>query len=92
MRGATRPALQRGTARTRAARGRPGPSNLLPLPPRREEEWRLGGAEEEDEEEMTMETTHTRQQTSRERIGSKRKERDDLSGEEDGMNEPPAKH
>jgi hypothetical protein len=92
VRGAARPAPQRGTARTRAARGRPGPSNLLPPPPRREEEWRPGGAEEEDEEEMTMETTHVQQQTSRERIGSKRKERDNVSGEEDGTNEPPAKH
>jgi hypothetical protein len=82
-RGAARPALQRGTARTRATRGRPGPSNLL-------RGMAPGGAEEEEEDEevWTMETN----QTSRERIGSKRKERDDVSGEEDGMNEPPAKH
>jgi hypothetical protein len=94
VRGAPRPAL-RGATRTRATRGRPVSSRLLPPPPRREEEWRPGGTEEdEDEEEMTMEMTNTQQQNSRERIGSKRKERDDvMSGEEEeGMSEPPAKH
>jgi hypothetical protein len=102
--GGSRPNAERGAGpawRSRPARARAtwrgaGRTGLLPPPTSTGGAWRPGAAEEESEEEV-METISSQAGTSRTRIGSKRKEREDdqmeaEGEEEEGTRQPPAKH
>jgi hypothetical protein len=75
-------------------RGAGRPTGLLPPPPQQTGGWRPGrGEEDEEEEEIIMD--NIQQNNSRTRIGSKRKEREDETAQEEmdeGTAEPPAKH
>jgi hypothetical protein len=85
-----RPYAHRGTSRPARARGGPsGTSRLLP-PSTRTEPWTPRGGEEPEVEEVSTEEVAA---ASRPRLGSKRKEREVVEGEE-GMEEgePPTKH
>jgi hypothetical protein len=73
------------------------PTNLLPPPAGRGQTWRpQTGAEDSDKEEMEEGPMDNTVPRNRPRISSKSKEREVdetmLSGEEEGMREPPAKH
>jgi hypothetical protein len=88
----------RGTGRGAEQQRGPGRPRLLPPPPNQPRGWRPGPhrGEENEEEEEEIILDNTQQSTSRARMGSKRKEReeDETVQEEmdEGTAEPPAKH